>query len=326
MNNGLIDVEDLEVELELEFEVEVNDDAVVKDDIHLVSEDIVEDVVDVPTINLVDIDNIKNMNLQEIICDIEKISPEALVDVTIKKRGRKRKSNDKMYFTEVTQRAIVYYNNIDNYAIKNKIYNDYIDYPFNKLAENIINTFKFMYFNDLYKDVKSSVVSNLIEKIHNYRQENGRAYSYFGTITKRFLIKLNNENYEKLKKTDSIDVNTDDDWCETDIVNENHEKDLVNADVNEFIELLILHWEDNVNIVFKKQRDIDIANCIIELFKKRSSIECFNKKAIYLIIREMCNQEAMYITKVMNVMGEQYKTICDNYYNHGMLNDNLFFN
>ena len=58
-----------------------------------------------------------------------------------KKRGRKKRS--KMYFTQTTEDAIVKYNNETNVAKRHKIYDDDIKYAIEKLAENIINTFKF---------------------------------------------------------------------------------------------------------------------------------------------------------------------------------------
>ena len=54
--------------------------------------------------------------------------------------------------------------------------------------------------------------------------------------------------------------------------------------------------------IFKKHRDREIANAVIELLKRANSIENFNKKALYVLIREMTNSKTVHITKVINKM------------------------
>ena len=66
------------------------------------------------------------------------------------KKARKR------YFTEVTEQAILSYNNIEEEFERNKIYNKFIRQSFDKLAENLIHTFKFYNFDVPYEDVKNA--------------------------------------------------------------------------------------------------------------------------------------------------------------------------
>ena len=58
-----------------------------------------------------------------------------------------------------------------------------------------------------------------------------------------------------------------------------------------------------------KKRDIDIAYSILELFKRIDEIENFNKKALYILIREMTNVETAHITSVVNVLRKHYKKL-----------------
>ena len=60
---------------------------------------------------------------------------------------KKRKKKSKIYFGTPVQNAIIRYNASDNPAIKNRIYKEHIQFAFNKLAENLIHTFKFYYFD-----------------------------------------------------------------------------------------------------------------------------------------------------------------------------------
>ena len=105
------------------------------------------------------------------------------------------------YFTKETEEYIVKYNESTDPDYRAKIFTDHIYYPFYKLAENIIHTFKF-YYTDVpdIEDLKHVIVTVLLEeKIMKFDPTYGaKAYSYFGTIVKRWLINYNNKNYKKL--------------------------------------------------------------------------------------------------------------------------------
>ena len=60
---------------------------------------------------------------------------------------KKKKKTKHYYFNQTTENAIIRYNKTDDAALKNTIYKEHISYPFDKLAENIIHTFKFYYFD-----------------------------------------------------------------------------------------------------------------------------------------------------------------------------------
>ena len=114
------------------------------------------------------------------------------------------KSKKNMYFDMDVQDAIIEYNSLDSVndsSERSKIYNDKIHYAFDKLSENIINTFKFMYFDDKFEDVKHEVTTFLVMNIHKYDHTKGsKAFSYFSIVAKNYLILHNNNNYKKIKK------------------------------------------------------------------------------------------------------------------------------
>ena len=83
---------------------------------------------------------------------------------------RPRRKKSKMYFGTPAQEAIIAYNKCKNQKKKNQIYNEGIKYPFEKLAENVLNTFKFTYFDVPKKDVQKEVVSAMVEKIHMFKE------------------------------------------------------------------------------------------------------------------------------------------------------------
>ena len=110
-----------------------------------------------------------------------------------------KKSQDKNYFTQDTENAIVEYNNSTSFPHKEKVYHERIHYAFFKLTENIIHTFKFYYteVNEI-EHLQHEVITFLLSKIHLFDPTRGaKAFSYFGTIAKRYLIIQNTKNYKK---------------------------------------------------------------------------------------------------------------------------------
>ena len=98
--------------------------------------------------------------------------------------AKKRRKKSKIYFGTPAQEAIVEYNNSDDFEERSKIYEERIKYPFEKLAENVLNTFKFTYFDVPKIDVQTEVVSIMVQKMHMFQEGKGRAFSYFTIIAK----------------------------------------------------------------------------------------------------------------------------------------------
>ena len=90
-------------------------------------------------------------------------------------------------------------------------------------------------------------------------------------------------------------------------------------------------FEDKIPSLFKRKKDIDVAYAVIELMKQREDIESFNKKSLYILIREMTNVETSHITKVTNVLKKHYKSALREFTKHGTItpisgsNANKFF-
>lgn len=225
-----------------------------------------------------------------------------------------------MYFTKDTEKAIVKFNNETDLAKREVIFNEEIKYPFEKLAENILNTFKFSYFEVSHQDIQKEVVSFLIGNIHKFNpfkktksKNNNKAFSYFSVIAKHFLILYNNTNYSKWKRQSNIDDMVHDKAeLRIDPAVQNKRTEMV-----EFINLTVNYWETNINSVFKKDRDLKIANAIVELFRRHECIEYFNKKALYLYIREMADCKTQNITKVINKMKYFQRDIEKQYLSNG---------
>jgi hypothetical protein len=227
-----------------------------------------------------------------------------------------RKRKNKVYFTLDTEKAIIQYNITKDPVVRNKIYKEEIQYPFEKLAENILNTFKFSYFDVPKIDVQMEVVSTLIEKIHMFKEGRGKAFSYFSIVAKNHLILKNNGNYKRFKKT-ALLSEMPESWNPPNDFNETQLGD----EYVEFKHLMLKFWDKNLTRIFSKKRDIQIADAVLELFRRSQYIENFNKKHLYLLIREMTDCKTHYITKVVNEMKKHQIKLLNDYLEHGMITD-----
>ena len=231
-----------------------------------------------------------------------------------------RKKKSKVYFGMEVQDAIVRYNLSEDYSEKNKIYEIEIHKAFDKLAENIINTFKFMYFDVPFKDVKAEVVAFMVMNIHKYDHTKGsKAFSYFSIVAKNYLILHNNNNYKKLKTHDDISV------LDGFRFSDNRQEDT--QSLSHFTDCLVKYFDEHIHSIFRKKRDISVAYAILELIKGRDGIENFNKKSLYILIREMTNVNTSNITSVVNVFKGKYKKLLNEYQTTGdiKLDKKIFF-
>ena len=214
---------------------------------------------------------------------------------------KKRRKKSKMYFGTPVQEAIIRYNDSSNPVIKNRIYQEHIHAAFNKMADNLIHTFKFYYFDYPFEEVKNEVVSFMVMQLPKYQPDKGRAFSYFSIVGKNYLILNNNNNYKKMKIHDKVEVL---DYKRNFTSEESVE--YVDEFNTEFVRQMLDYWDNNITNIFRRQKDILVADAVLELFRRRKNIENFNKKALYIMIREMTGSNTQHITRVINQMKNYY--------------------
>ncbi len=241
---------------------------------------------------------------------IEQEQPKA------RKLKKPRRKKSKIYFGTPAQDAIIEYNACTDYKERSRIYEEGIQYPFEKLAENVMNTFKFSYFDVPKLDVQKEVVSVMVEKMHMFQPGKGRAFSYFTIIAKNHLILKNNGNYKRWKQTALLS-----EMPQTWNPENDHYETQEGGEFVEFKGIMLEYWDKNLTRVFTKKRDIQIADAILELFRRSQYIENFNKKHLYLLIREMTDCKTHYITKVVNTMKVHQKRMLNEYLDTGEFNE-----
>lgn len=218
----------------------------------------------------------------------------------------KKKSTKNYYFTSKVDDAIKILNCTEDRSERDKIYRTDIQPAFEKLVENIIHTFKFYYTDgQSLKDLQHEVVSFLIEKLPKFTADKGKAFSYFSIVAKNYLILSNNKNFKKLVDSEQIEAISEKGLLIT--------TDEPTTSVENFVLEMVDYFDQNLEKVYPKRNDQLVAGAIIELFRKKESLEIFNKKALYIYIREMTNANTQFVTKVVKSLKEKYVRMYNDY-------------
>ena len=142
-----------------------------------------------------------------------------------------------------------------------------------------------------------------------------KAYSYFGTIVKRYLIVYNEKNYKKLQEHTVVDEIDEDKSIIYDNIKESEGED----NIENFIDQYVRYIDKYLYQLFPKTQDAKTADAILELFRKRETLQIFNKKALYIYIREITDVSTPQITKVTKKLDSIRNKLYNQYYQHGYI-------
>lgn len=214
---------------------------------------------------------------------------------------RAKKSN--VYFTKITELAIIGYNKTDSTVRREKIYRRFIYPAFMKLAENLINKMKPDYIDSSFHDLQTDLVTFLTARLDKFNPNAGKAYSYYTRTSFNYLIAENQKGYAKLKQdTQTLDIDE-----QRNIMTEIHNSEMQET-IHYFMDAYIAYCYDNLNYIFNNSTDIHVADSILHIFETRENIEDFNKKALYIFIRERTGLETTNITRVIKTLKQIYET------------------
>jgi hypothetical protein len=231
------------------------------------------------------------------------------------KKTRKPKTK-RLYFGPEVDQAIIRYNASSDPAERSLIYSQEIKAAFEKLVENITHTFKFYYTDDQsMEQSQHEVVSFLVERLPKFKASNGKAFSYFSIVAKNFCILRNKSNYKKLTAHDRVDQQDSLSGFENELADVPEPTDYLPT----FMDLFVNYWDEHVEESFPKRNERLVVSAILELFRKRENIEIFNKKALYIYIREMTDASTQQVTKGIRIMKDKYRSMYMDYLELGYL-------
>jgi predicted SprT family Zn-dependent metalloprotease len=232
-------------------------------------------------------------------------------DVSSKKRGRKATTTN--YFDVREEEAVRAFLLAESYEEKNKIYNEYLRAPLDKMISSIIRRYK-LYRKDMdFRETHVDTHSFLMTKVDKFKPaKNKKAYSYFGTICKNYLMgQIIKDQKETNRKVSYEDISTsleeradmiyhiDTEVVETDFVIKKYLDEL-----RGFIE------EDSLS-----HSEVKLGYALIDLFENYEEIfsgtdnNKFNKNIILLSLREMTNLSTKEIRNSMKKFKKLYVVV-----------------
>jgi len=213
-----------------------------------------------------------------------------------------RKSKNK-YFTKVHEEAIINYTLTEDNKIRTELYVNYIEPAFGEMVDKIVYTYKFTTLPniDVLRDDCKIWLTTILDKFDP--NKNSKAFSYFSVITKNWFI-------HKVKKT-SKDMKRESQFDEVsgEIIQKHlstvnpYEKDRNNFEFWQHLFAEIGNWEK----LKLKDNEKKVLDAIKILFDSIDEIEIFNKKAIYLYIREITGLNTKQIVNNLNKIRIKYR-------------------
>lgn len=231
------------------------------------------------------------------------------------------KPNNLMYFGSHVEEAIVQYNTTSNPRIKESIFKKDIYPALNKLAENQIYAKKFHECGfTTFEDKKHECVIHLHSRLEKYNLNKGSAFSYFNRISINWIW----AEMKKIKEDRQFNGDLEEVDLRRNLVNE-----IATEEVLQELEDFCFKWSKwgitHLDQLFLTNREKQIAEAIFNLFKNVKTLDIYNKKALYIMIREQIDVKTQYITDVIKYLKPLYKQMLNEYREIGSINWNSYF-
>lgn len=231
---------------------------------------------------------------------------------TPKSKKSKRRKNH--YFTQVHEDAIVRYAKITCKRERTELYVNWIGPAFNEMVDKIVFTYKFTNLPniDYLRDECKIWLMTILDK---YDQSKGsKAFSYFSVITKNWFIHKVKKQQKRNKREvdyDNIAKKYEEQYLSTDesYLTEREELEFWNSFYKE-----LKSWDSSQ----MKENDLKVYKAINILFESKEDIEIFNKKAIYLYLREITGLNTKQIVNSLKKFRRKYSSFKENW-NDGQL-------
>jgi len=222
----------------------------------------------------------------------------------MKKKIRRTRGKSKRYFTEVHEKAIIEYSLTDSHRKRNELYVSLIQPAFNEMVDKIVFTYKFTNLPNI-DSLKEECKSFLVTILDKYDPSKGsKAFSYFSVITKNWFIHKVKKNTQRAKKEVLYEEVSSYIEIEETIITYN----LYDQKRQEFEYWMLLKQEIESWLVLDlRQNERRVLEAIKILLSRIDSLEIFNKKAIYLYLREITGLNTKQVVNNLNKIRKRYK-------------------
>jgi len=223
-----------------------------------------------------------------------------------------RKRTQKIYFGEEQELAVVNYLESNDELERNKIFNEFLREPLIIMVESIIRRYK-LYRKDMeFEEIHNDTMSFLITKISKFdHTKNTKAYSYFGTICKNYLMgAIQKDTKEQNRQVSYDDISSDIEEGRPDLI-VRIDDDVI--DYRDVIIKLTIELEDFMEKQNLNENETKLGYALLEIFSNFDKIfqvgdeNKFNKNLILLSLREMTSLS----TKEIRISLKRYKKLYD---------------
>jgi len=216
-------------------------------------------------------------------------------------KPRKRRRKGKHYFTKDHENAILQYVASECKRERSYLYNEFIGPAFNEMVDKIVYTYKFTTLPNI-DYLKTECKIFLVTILPKYNKDKAKAFSYFSVITKNWFIqKVKKQN--KMRRTE-VELSNLPKELELKYISTQNPYP-VRREHQEFFNFLkeeVQSWESEK----MKENEEKVLNAIQILFESADDIEIFNKKAIYLYMREITGLNTKQVVNNLNKMRARY--------------------
>ena len=193
---------------------------------------------------------------------------------------RSRSSHN--YFTEVHEKAILDYVSTDDSIIRTDLYREHIGPVFNEMVDKIVFTYRFTTLPNI-THLREECKVWLVTVLEKFNPDKAKAFTYFTVVTKNwFIAQVKKKSKRNREELDIYELPKELEMDYLSLVNQYHQ----DREQEEFILNLkanMIDWQEDA----KKPNDEKVLKAIQILLESAEEIEIFNKKAIYLYLREL---------------------------------------
>jgi len=216
-------------------------------------------------------------------------------------KPKKNHKKGNQYFTKEHENAIVDYVKTDCVKERTALYSEYIGPAFDEMVDKIVYTYKFTTLPNI-DSLKDECKIWLITILPKYSQEKAKAFSYFSVITKNWFIhKVKKQGKKRKTEVEIFDIPKELELRYISTHNPYHAK----REHEEFFKLLRAEMDSWENEKMKGKEE-KVLNAVQILFESADDIEIFNKKAIYLYLREITGLNTKQVVNNLNKIRTKY--------------------
>lgn len=216
----------------------------------------------------------------------------------------KNKKNNNIYFSAKHEEAIVKYAQTMDKKTREDLYRGLIEPVFDQMINKIVFTYKFNLLPNI-EDLKMECKGWLTTVLNKFDPDKGsKAFSYFSVIIKNWFIHKVKRNTDKMKREQYFeDLKKESEEPEL-LVHNSYEEERNREEYWDNLYGELMDWQEDNDMKLNEKK---VLQAVLILLENPDKIEIFNKKAIYLYIREITGLNTKQVASNLTMLKQKYK-------------------